>query len=174
MTLLTAGEALVSWGPSPVDTKSMQRSTFHKLSFNQAIRIVSVSCCTLCPRLDDPSDHMNERAIRSGITVVTLFNYTCKGPRPLPCVYRLRFRLCSDTTTLFSSGKIALSSYSCLPLNLLCQVLRSRSISSDCSSFYHFVEPLGDPTAGIWLSDMSLPRSIVRSLPRGYGHHPST
>ena len=129
MTLLTAEGTLVSWGPSPVDTTSMQRSTFHKPSSNQAIRIISVSCCTLCPRLDGPSDHVNEKVIRSGITVVTLLNYTCKGPRPLPCVYRLRFRLCSETTNPFSSNRTASRSYSCLLLNLLCQVLHSRSIS---------------------------------------------
>ena len=174
MTLLTAEGTLVSWDPSPVDTTSVQRSTFHTHSSNQAIRIVSVSCFTLCPRLDGPSDHVNERAIRSGITVAILLNYTCKGPCSLPCVYRLRFRFCSGTTDLFFSCKIASKSYSCLPLNLLCQVPRSQSIFSDCSSFYHFFEPLGDPTAGIWLSDMSLPRSIVRLLPPGRGYHPST
>ena len=174
MTLLTAGGTLVSWGASPVDTTSMQRSTFHKPSSNQAIRTVSVSCCTLRPRLDGPSDHLNERSIRSGITVVTLLNHTCKEHCPLPCVYRLRFRLCSGTTNLFFSCKNASRSYSCLPLDLVCQVLRSRFISSDCSSFYHFIEPLVDPTAGIWLSDTSLPRSIVRLLSPGYGHHPST
>ena len=166
MTLLTAEGTLVFWDPSPVDTTSMQRSTFHTPSSNQAILIVSVSCCTLFPRLDGPSDHANERAIRSGITVETQLNYTCKGPCPLPCVYRLRFRLCSGTTNIFSSCKIASRSYSCLLLNLLCQVPHSQSIFSDCSSFYHFVEPLGDPIAGIWLLDMSLPRSIVRLLPR--------
>ena len=162
MTLLTAEGTLVSWGPSPVDTTSMQRSTFHKPSSNQASRIISVSCCTLCPRLDGPSNHVNEKVIWSGITVVTLLNYYCKGPRPLPCVYRLRFRLCSGKTNPFSSIRTASRSYSCLLLNLPCQVLHSRSISSDCSSFYHFFEPLGDPTAGIWLSDTSFPRLIAR------------
>ena len=174
MTLLTAGGTSVSWFPSPVDTTSMQRPTFYKFSSNQAIRIVSVSCCTLCPRLDGPSDHVNERAIRSSITVVTLLNFTFKGLCLLPCVYRQRFRLCSVATNLFSSDKIAARSYSYLPLNLLYQVLRFRSISSDCSSFYHFVEPLGDPIIGIWLSDTSLPRSIVCLLYAGHGHHPST
>ena len=96
MNRLTAGGTLVSWGPSPVNTTSIQGSTFPKPSSNHAIRILSVSCCTLCPRLDGPSDHVNERAIRSGITVVTLLNYTYKGPCPLPCVYRQRFRLCSS------------------------------------------------------------------------------
>ena len=82
MILLTTEGILVSWGLSPIDTTSMQRSTFHKLSSNQAIRIVSVSCCTLCPLLDGSSGHVNERAIQSGITVVTLSNYICKGPCP--------------------------------------------------------------------------------------------
>ena len=126
MILLTAEIILVSWGLSPIDTTSMHRSTFHKPSSNQAIRIVSVPCCTLCPRLHSPSGHVNERAIRSGITVVTLLIYTCKAPCPLPCVYRLRSRLCSGITDLFSSSKIASNSYSCLPPNLLCRVPRSR------------------------------------------------
>ena len=174
MTLLTDEGVLVSWGPSPVDKTSMQKSTFHKPSSNQAIRIVSVPCCTLCPRLDGPFDHVNEREIRSGITLVTLLNYTCKGPCPLPCVYRLRFRTCSGTTDLFSSCKIASKSYSCFPLNLLCQVPRSRPIFSDCSSFCFFDEPLGGPTTGIWLSDTSLPRLVARSLSPEHGHRPST
>ena len=174
MTLLTAEGILVAWGLSPVDTTSMQRSTFHKPSSNQATRIVSVSCCTLCPRLDGPSGHVNERVIRSGITVVTLLKYTCKAPCLLPCVYRLRSLLCSGTIDFSSSCKIASKSFSCLPPNILCQVLHSRSISSDCSSFYHFVEPLGDPTAGIWLSDTSLSRSIARSLSPEHEHRPST
>ena len=152
----------------------MQRSTFHKPSSNQAIRIVSVSCCTLFPRLEVPSGHVNERPIRSGITVVTLSNCTCKGPCPPLYVYRLRFRLCSGTTNLFFSGRTASRSYSCLVPNLLCQVLNSRSIFSDCSSFCHFVEPLGGPTAGIWLSDTSLSRLIVRSLSPEHEHCPST
>ena len=139
MTLLTAGGTSVSWIPSPVDTTSMQRSIFHKLFSNQAIRIVSGSCCTLCPGLDGPTDHVNEKTIRSGTTVVTLLNYISKGFCPLPCAYRLRFRLRSSLTNLFSSDKIASRFYSYLPLDLLCQVLRSRSISSECSSFYHFV-----------------------------------
>ena len=158
MVLLTAGGTSVSWVPSSVDKTSMQRSPFNRPSSYQAIRIVSVSCCTLCPRLDVPSDYVNERAIRSGTTVVTLLNYISKGLCRLPCVYRARFRLCSSTANLFSSIKFAARSYSCLPLDLLCQFLRSRSICSDCSSTYHFVEPLRDPTAGTWLSDMSLPR----------------
>ena len=175
MTLLIAGGTSASWGPSPVDTTGMQRSIFHKPSSNQAIRIVSVSCSTLCPRHDGPSDHENENAIRSGTIVVTLFNCVCKGLCPLPCVYRLRFRLCLSTTNFSFSDKFDSRSYSCLPLGLFCQVLRSRPISSDCSSFYHFVEPLRDPTAGIWLlSDTSLPRLIVRLFSPGHGHHPST
>ena len=151
MILLTAEGILVSWGLSPVDTTSMQRITFHKPSSNQAIRIVSVSCCTLCPCLDGPSGHVNERAIRSGITVVTLLNCIYKGPCPPLYVYRLRFRPCSGTTSRFSSVRIASRSCSCLLPSLPCQVLHSRSISSDCSSFYHFVEPLGDPTACIFI-----------------------
>ena len=107
MTLLTAVGTLVSWGPSPVETTSMEISTFHTPSSSQAIRIVSVSCCTLCPRLGGPSDHVNGRAIRSGIIVITLLNSTCKGPCPLLYVYRLRFRLCSGTTNLFFSGRTA-------------------------------------------------------------------
>ena len=106
MILLTAEGTLVSWGLSPVDTTSMQRSTFHKPSSNQAIRTVSKSCCTLCPPLGGPSGHVNERAIRSGITVVTLLSYTCKAPCPLLFAYRLRSRLCSGTTDLFSSLKL--------------------------------------------------------------------
>ena len=164
---MTAGGIANSCGPSLVDTTIMQQSTFHEPSSNQAIRIVSVSCCTLCPRLDGPSDHVTEKAIRSGITVVTLLNGTCKGPCPIPCAYRLRFRLCSDTTNVFSSGRTASRSYSCFLLNLLCQVLHSRSISSDRSSFYHFVEPLGDLTAGIWLADTSLPCLFVCVLSPG-------
>ena len=82
MTILTAEGILVSWGLSPVDTTSIERSNFHKPSSNQAIRIVSVSCCTLCPNLDGPSVHVNERATQSGTTVVTLPNCTCKGPCP--------------------------------------------------------------------------------------------
>ena len=152
----------------------MQRSTFHKPSSNQAIRIVCVSCCTLCPRLDGPSGQLNERAIRSGITVVTLSNCTSKGPCPPPNVYRLRFRLCSRTTNLFFSGKTASRSYSCLLSNLFYQVLHSRSIFSDCSSFCHFIEPLGGPTAGIWLSDTSSSILIDRSLSPAYEHRPST
>ena len=175
MTLLTAGGILVSSGLSPVDTTNMQRSTFHKPSSNQAIRIVSVSCCTLCPRLDGPSGHVNERAIRSGITVVTLSNCTCKGPCPPIYVYRLRFRLCSGTKkNLFFLGRTASRSYSCLLPNLLCQVLQSRSIFSDFSSFCHFFEPLGGPIARIWLSDTSLSRLIVRSLSPEHEHRPST
>ena len=100
MILLTAEGILVSWGILPVDTTSMQKSTFHKPFSNQAIRIVSVSCCTLCPLLDDPSDHVNERAIQSGTTVVTLSNCTCKGPCPPLFAYRLRFRLYSGTVDL--------------------------------------------------------------------------
>ena len=106
MTLLTAEGTLVSWDPSPVDTTSVQRSTFHTHSSNQAIRIVSVSCCTLCPRLDGPFGHVNERAIRSGISVVTLSSCTCKGPCPPLYVNRLRFRLCSGTTNLFFSVEL--------------------------------------------------------------------
>ena len=131
----------------------MLRSTSHKPSSIPAIRIVSVSCYTLCPRLDDPSDHVNERAIRSGTTVVTLLNCIYKGPCPPPCAYRLRFRPCSGTTSCFASGRIASGFCSCLLPNLFCLVLHSRSISSDCSSFCHFVEPLGDPTACTWLSN---------------------
>ena len=123
MILLTAEGILVSWGLSPVNTTSIQRSTFHKPSSNQAIRIVSVSCCTLCPRLDGLSGHVNERAIRSGITVVTLSNCTCKGPCPPLYVYRLRFRLCSGTTNVFFSGRTASRSCSYLLPNLLCHVL---------------------------------------------------
>ena len=67
---------------------------------------------------------------------------------------------------------MASRSYSCLPKDLPYQVLRSRSISLDCSSFYLFVEPLRDPIAGSWLSDTSLPRLIIRLSP-GHGHHPS-
>ena len=93
MTLLTAGITLVSWGPSPADTTSMQRSTFHKPSSNQAIRIVSVSCCTLCPRLDGPSDHVNERAIRSGKTVATLLKYTSLASVICTFVVKLNFDL---------------------------------------------------------------------------------
>ena len=174
MILLTAGGILVSWGLSPVDTTSMQRSTFHKPSSNQAIRIVSVSRCTLCRRLDGPSGHVNARAIRSGITVVTLSNCTCKGPCPPFYVYRLPFRLCSGTTNLFFSGRTASRSFSCLLPNLLCQVLHSGSIFSDCSSFCHFVEPVGGPTAGIWLSDTSLSRLIARSLSPEHEHRAST
>ena len=122
-------------------------------SSNKAIRIVSVSCCTLCPRLDGPSGHVNERANRSGITAVTLLIHFCKGFCLFPCIYSLRFRLCSITAHLFSSDKIASRSYSCLPLDLLCRMLRSRSISLDCSSFYH--QPLRGPT------DTSLPRLIL-------------
>ena len=77
MTLLTAVGTLVSWSPSLVETTTLF-TTFHTLSSNPTIRIVSVSCCTLCPRLDGPSDLVNEREIRSGITVVTLLSYTCK------------------------------------------------------------------------------------------------
>ena len=131
MTLLTAGGTLVSWGPSPVDMTGMQRSTSHKPSSNQAIRIVSVYCCTLCPRLDGPSDQVNERAIRSGTTVVTLSNSICKGPCPPFYVYRPRFRLRSGTINLSFLDRTDSRSYSCLLPNLLCQVLHSRSISSD-------------------------------------------
>ena len=151
MTLLTAEGILVSWRLSPVGTTSMQRSIFHKPSSNQAIQIASVSCCTLCPRLDSPSGHVNERSFRSGTTRVILSNCTCKGPCPPLYVYTLRFRLCSGTTNLFFLGRTASRSYSCLLPNLLCQVLHSQSIFSDCSSFCHFVEPLGGPTAGIRL-----------------------
>ena len=142
----------------------MRLSTFHKPSSIPANRIVSVSYCILCPRLDGSSDHVNERAIRSGTTVVTLSNCIYRGPFPLLFVYRLQFRPCSDTTGLFSSGRIALRSYSCLLPSLPCLVLHSRSISSDCSSFYHFVEPIGDPTACTWLSNMFLPLSFAHSL----------
>ena len=152
----------------------MRRSTSHKPSSITAIRIVSVSCCTLCPRLDGPSDHVSERAIRSGTTVVTLLNCIYKGPCPPLYVYRLRFRPCSGTTSRFSSGRIASRSCSCLLPSLPCQVLHSRSISSDCSSSYHFVEPLGDPTACIWLSNRSLPRSFAHSLSPEHEHRPST
>ena len=152
----------------------MRRSTSHKPFSIPVIRIVSVSCCTLCPRLDCPSDHVNERAIRSGTTVVTLLNCIYKGPCPPLYVYRLRFRPCSGTTSLFSSGRIASRSCSCLLPSLPCQVLRSRSISSDCSSFYHFVELLGDPTAFTWLSNTSLPRSFAHSLFPEHEHRPST
>ena len=132
-----------------------------------------VNCvCSLV--LDDPFGHVNERAIRSGITVVALSSCTCKGPCPPLYVYRLRFRLCSGTTNVFFSGRTASRSCSCLLPNPFCQVLHSRSIFSDCSSFYHFVEPLGGPTAGIWLSDTSLSRSTARSISPGHGHRPST
>ena len=161
MNILTAEGILVSWGLSPVDMTSTQRSIFHTPSSSQAIRIVPVSCCTLCPLLDGPFGHVNERAIWSGIIVVTLLNCTCKAPCPPFYVYRLRFRLCSGTTNLFFSGRTALRSNSCLLPNLLRQLLHSRSIFSDCSSFCHLVEPLGGPTAGIWLSDTSLSRLIV-------------
>ena len=174
MILLTAEGILVSWGLLPVDTTSMRRSTFHKPFSNEAIRIVTVSCCILCPRLDGPSGHVNERAIRSGKTVVTLSNCTCNGPCPPLYVYRLRFRLCSGTTNIFFSCRTASRSYSCLLPNLLCQVLHSRSILLDCSSFCHFAEPIGGPTAGIWLSDTSLSRLIARSLSPEHGHRPST
>ena len=107
MTLFTAVETSISWGLSPIDTISMQRSTSHGLFSHQVIRTVSVSYCTLCPRLDGPSDHVNERAIRSDTIAVTLSNYICRGFYPLPCVYRPRSRLCSSTTNLFSSDKIA-------------------------------------------------------------------
>ena len=142
----------------------MRRSTSHKPSSNQAIRIVLVSCCTLCPRLDVPSDHVNERAVLSGTTVVTLSNCIFKGPCPPLYVYRPRFRLCSGTINLSFSDRTVSKSYSCLLPNIFCQVLHSRSISSDFSSFYHFVEPLGDPTACTWLSKTSLPRSFAHSL----------
>ena len=101
MTLLTAGETSISWGPSPVDMTSMQRSTFHRLSSNQAIRTVSVSYYTLCPRLDGPSDLVNERAIRFDTTAVALSHYICKGFCPPPCVCRPRFLLYLTTTGLF-------------------------------------------------------------------------
>ena len=107
MILLTAEGILASWGLLPVYTTSMQRSTFHKLFSNQAIRIVSVSCCTFCLLLDGPSNHVNGRSIQSGTTVVTLSNCTCKRPCPPFSVYRLRFRLYSGTIDLFSSCKIA-------------------------------------------------------------------
>ena len=141
-----------------------RRSTSHKPSSIPAIRIVSVSCCTLCPRLDGLSDHVSERAIRSGTTMVTLSNCIYKGPCPPLYVYKLRFRPCSGTISLFSSGRIASRSCSCLLSGLPCHVLHSRSISSDCSSFYHFLEPLGYPTACTWLSNTSLPRSFAHSI----------
>ena len=119
----TAGGTLVSWDPSPVDMTGIQRSTSYKPSSTQAIRIVSVSCCTLCPRLDGPSDHVNERAIRSGRTVVTLWNGICKGPCPPLYVYRPRFRLCSGTKNLSFLDRTASRCYSCLLPNLFCQVL---------------------------------------------------
>ena len=174
MTLLTAGVTLISWDPSPVDMTGMQRSTSHKPSSNQAIRIVSVSCCTLCPRLDGPSDLVNEKALRSGTTVVTLSTCNCKGPCPPLYVYRPGFRLRSDTINLSFLDRTASRSYSCFLPNLFCQVLHSRSISTDCSSFYHFVEPIGDPTAVTWLSDTSLPRSIARSFFPEHDRRPST
>ena len=152
----------------------MRRSTSHKPSSIPAIRIVSVSCYTLCPRLDGPSDHVSERASRSGITVVTLLNCIYKGPCPPLFVYRLRSRPYSGTTSRFASGRIASRCCSCLLPSLPCQVLHSRSISSDCSSFYHFVEPLGDPTACTWLSNTSLPRSFAHSLSLEHEHRPST
>ena len=152
----------------------MRRSTSHKPSSIPAIRIISVSCCTLFPRLDGPSDHVNERSIRSSTTVVTLSNYIYKGPCPPPYAYKLRFRPCSGTTSLFSSGRIASRSCSCLLPSVPCQVPHSRSISSDCSSFYHFVELLGDPTACTWLSNTSLSRSFAHSLFTEHEHRPST
>ena len=174
MILLTAEGILVSWGPSPVGTTSMLRSTFHTPSSSQAFRIVSVFCYTLCPLLDGPFGHVNERAIRSGIIVVTILNCTCKGPCPPLYVYRLRFRLCSGTTNLFFSGRTFSRSYSCLLPNLICQVLHSQSNFLDCSSSCHFVEPLGGPTVGIWHSDTSLSRSIARLLSPEHEHRPST
>ena len=174
MTLLTVGGTLVSWDPSPSDKTDMPRSTSHKPSSTPAIQIIFVSCCTLCPRLDGPSDHVNERAILSGTTVVTLSNCICKGSCPPLCVYRPRFQLCSDTINPSFSDRTVSRSYSCLLPNLLCPVFYSRSITSDCSSFYHFVEPIGCPTAGIWLSDTSSPRSIARSLSLEHEHRPST
>ena len=152
----------------------MLRSTSHKPSSIPAIRIVSVSCYTLCPRLDGPSDHVSERAIRSGTTVVTLLNCIYRGPCPPLFVCRLRFRPCSGTTSRFASGRTASGFCSCLLPNLPCQVLHSRSISSDCSSFYHFIEPLGDPTACPWLSNTSSPRSFAHSLSPEHEHCPST
>ena len=152
----------------------MRLSTSHKPSSIPAIRIVSLSCCTPCPRPDDPSDHVSERAIRSDTTVVTLLNCIYKGPCPPLYVYRLQSHPCSGTTSLSSLGRIALRFYSCLLPSPLCQVRHSRSTSSDCSSFCHFVEPLGDATACTWLSNTSLPRSFSRSLSPEHEHRPST
>ena len=168
MILLIAEGISVSWGPSPVGMTSTQKSIFHMPSSSQAIRIVSVNCYTLCPLPGGPFGHVNERAIRSGITVVTLSSCTCKGPCPPLYVYRLRFRLCSGTTNLFFSGRTASRTCSCLLPSVPCQVLNSRSISSDCSSFYHFVEPLEirQPVPGfqIRLHHVHLPAHYLRGM----------
>ena len=83
MTLVTAEETSISRGFSPADVISMQRSTFHSL--------------------DGPSDHVNERAIQFGTTVVALSSFICKGLCHLPCVCRPRSRLsiCPPTRIWF-------------------------------------------------------------------------
>ena len=79
MTILTAEGILVSWGLSPVDTTSMQRSNFHKPSSNRTRPFESF----LYPVVHFVQTLMaHERATQSGKTVVTLPNCTCKGPCP--------------------------------------------------------------------------------------------
>ena len=150
---MTEGETAVLWGPLPVDMTNMLRSIFRRPFSSPAIRIVSVSYYTLCPRPDGPSDHVNEKAIQSDTTAVIPSIYNCKAPFPPPYACRPRSRLCSFTTNPFFLGKIASRSYSCLPPDLLCQVRHSQSISLNCSSPCHFAEPLRDPRDGIWFLD---------------------
>ena len=110
MNISTAEETSISWGPSTVDMTSIQRSIFYRLFSSQAIRTASVSDYTLCPRLDGQFDHVNERAIQFGTTVVALSNSIYKGLCPLPCLCRPRTRLFSSTTSLFTLNKNALGS----------------------------------------------------------------
>ena len=150
-------------GPSLVDTTSMQRSTFHKLSSNQAIRIVSASCCTVCPRLDGPSDHMNERAGRSESTIVTLLNYICKGLCPLSCVYRLR--LLQDHIAVF----LQISFVRCSVLHPSLQIARHSIIllslkrsDSRYLAFRHVFNTFNCPLniSGAWASSINLTHHI--------------
>ena len=149
-------------GLSLVHTADTHRSSFRRTFSSQVIRAASVSCCELDPRHDDPSGLVSEILIQFDKTVAILSKKIYRKHFFLLFVYRPRFCPCSDTTNQFFSGKKVPRFCNYPKISHFYWVLNSLSITLNCSSFYQFIEPSGDPLVGIWPSSRFSLLSVLR------------